>query len=524
MGPLIRRLILLATLAPGALAPGALAADLRVGIRADPTMDPHVNYLAPNIAIARHLFEPLVVLDDDERPVPALAESWRLISEKEWEFKLRPGVRFSDGTPLVADDVLFSFARVRDLPNNPQSYVSGLRSIVGATAPDERTVRVTTDVPNPLLPLQLRIVSIVSRKLTGTAPPSDFASGKATIGTGPYKFTEFRPGDRLVLRRNDDYWGPKPAWETLTFRVLTNDTSRVAALLAGDVDAIDVVPPKDAARLRSTPGFQVFSRESDRIIYLGLNVPPDRMAWFTDKDGKELAANPFRDKRVRLAISKAIDRRALVEKGIDDLGVPAGQMVPSNFGGFDAATKADPADPAGARALLAEAGYPQGFGLTIHCSNGRYINDSGICQMLGSMLSRVGIATKVEVLPPNIYFSRIPAANPQFALMMLGWGLGTGSALSTLTDALHSYDAAKGLGSNTRGTNSEELDRIIERASTTFDEPARLQLIRDAMAVVRRDTIAIPLYSEMTVLAARRGVTAIPRADQQTIVNSWTAQ
>ncbi len=518
MAPMIRLLLTFLLALPG----GASAADLRVGIRADPTMDPHVNYLAPNIAIARHIFDPLVVLDDQERPVPALAESWKLVAPLEWEFKLRPGVRFSDGTPLTADDVIFSFDRVRNLPNNPQSYISGLRSITGARALDDLTLRVSTDVPNPLLPLQLRIVSIVSRKLTGTAGPGEFTAGRATIGTGPYRFTEFRPGDRLLLARNPAYWGPPPAFDTVTFRVLTNDSTRVAALLAGDVDAIDVVPPQDAARLRTTPGFQVFSRESDRIIYLGMNVPPDRMTWFTDKDGKELPANPFRDKRVRLAVSKAFDRRALVERGLDGLGVPAGQMVPSNFGGFDSATKADAPDPAGARALLAEAGYPQGFGLTIHCSNGRYVNDSGVCQMLGAMLSRVGIATKVEVLPPNIYFSRIPAAAPQFALMLLGWGLGTGSALSTLTDALHSYDAAKGLGSNARGTNSDELDAVIEQASTTIEEPARLALIRQAMAVVRRDSIAIPLYSEMTVLAARQGITAIPRADQQTIVNSWS--
>ena len=246
------------------------------------------------------------------------------------------------------------------------------------------------------------------------------------------------------------------------------------------------------------------------------------MPWFVDKDGKELPANPFRDKRVRLARSKAFDRRALVERGLDGLGVPAGQMVPSSFGGHDPAIPADPADPAAARALLAEAGYPNGFGLTIHCSNGRYVNDATICQLLGAMLSRAGIATKVEVLPPNIYFSRMPAANPQFALMLLGWGLGSGTALSTLTGALHTYDAAKGLGSNTRGTESRDLDALIEQAAGTFDEPKRLALICQAMAVVRRDTLVIPLYAEMTVLAARKGIIAIPRADQQTIANDWT--
>lgn len=518
MAAVVRRIWLAAVL----LAPvAASGAELRVGIRADPTMDPHVNYLGPNVAIARHIFDQLISFDADERIQPGLAESWRRVSALEWEFTLRD-VAFSDGTPFTAEDVVFSFDRVRTLPNNPQSYVSALRSVAGVRAVDERTLRITTDVDNPTLPYQLRILSIVSRKLAAAATPGDFAAGRPTVGTGPYRFVEFRPGERLILKRNEGYWGPKPAFDGLTFRVMTNDTTRVAALLSNDVDAIDVVPPKDAERLRATPGFTVFSRESDRIIYLGLNLPPERMGWFVDKDGKELAANPFRDKRVRLAVSKAFDRRALVERGLDGLGVPAGQMVPSNFGGHDPAVAADPPDPAGARALLSEAGYPNGFGMTIHCSNGRYVNDAGVCQLLGAMLSRVGIATKVEVLPPNIYFSRMPAANPQFALMLLGWGLGSGTALSTLTDALHSYDAAKGLGSNTRGTASAELDALIEQAAGTFDEGTRVGLLRAAMAVVRRDTLVVPLYAEMTVLAARKGVIAVPRADQQTIANDWT--
>ena len=516
---MLRRFILIAAL----LFPGwAAAADLRVGVRVDPTLDPHVNYLAPNIAIWRHIFEPLVTLDATEHAQPALAESWRLVNEHEWEFKLRQGVTFADGTPFTAEDVIFSFNRVRTLPNNPQSYVSGLRSITGLSAPDPHTLRITTDVPNPLLPEQLRIIAILSHTLAATATPGEFAAGRGVIGTGPYRFVSFTPGDRLVLKRRDDYWGAKPVFDTVTFRVLINDSSRVAALLANDVDAIDTVPPQDATRLRTTPGYSVFSVGSDRIIYLAMNVPPAHMEWFTDKDGKPLSGNPFKDPRVRLAVSKAIDRHGLVEKGLDGLGVPAAQMVPPGFGGDDPAIKVEPADQAGARALLTQAGYPNGFGLTIHCSNGRYVNDSGICQILGAMLSRVGIAAKVEVLPPNIYFSRIPAADPKFALMMIGWGLGTGSAYSTLTDALHSYDPAKGYGTNTRGTNSAELDALIERAATTFDGPTRLSLIGQALAVVRRDTIAIPLYSEMTVIATRKGIVAVPRADQQTVVTDWS--
>ncbi|MBC7800927.1 MAG: ABC transporter substrate-binding protein [Gemmatimonadaceae bacterium] len=511
--------VLLIVLAAGCAK--ASAADLRVGIKADPTIDPHFLYLAPNIAIARHMFDPLVGTDASARAIPRLAVSWKALSDTEWEFKLRPGVRFHDGSLLTADDVVFSFSRVRTLPNNPNSYAAGLRSISSVTAVDPATVRITTDAPNPVLPVQVRIISIVSATAALGAMPADFASGRAAVGTGPFRFAQFQPGDRLTVRRNEQYWGPAPAWDTVTFRVLANDSARVAALLARDVDAIDVVPPRDAARLRQTQGIEVFTRESDRIIYLALNSLPERMTWFTDRAGAPLDRNPFRDARVRLAVSKAIDRRALVERGVDGLGVPAAQMAPSGFDGFDPTAQIEIPDPAGARALLTDAGYPNGFGITLHCPNGRYVNDSGICQLLGSMLSRVGIMTQVDAQPPSMFFTRIRPSDLQSALMMIGWGLGGGSALSALTDAMHSYDTGTGLGANTRGTNSPEMDGFIKQASREFDAERRTSLMLQAMAVSRRDTIVVPLYAEMTVLAARKGITIEPRADQQTIVTGW---
>lgn len=513
----------LALVAGLALAAGqAYAADLRVGIKADPTVDPQFLYLAPNIAVARHLFEPLVATKADETPDPRLAVSWTAINDKEWEFKLRPGVKFSDGSPFTAEDVIFSFERVRTIPNNPNPYTAGLRTVTGIRAVDPLTLRITTDIPNPTLPIQLRIISIVSHLAAKGAMPGDFNSGKAAVGTGPFRFVEFVPGDRLVLRRNDDYWGSKPAWDTVTFRVMLNDSSRVAALLAGDVDAIDTVPPADATRLKGDARFTVSSIESDRIIYLALNSVPEGGEQFTDTSGRALPANPLRDVRVRQAVSVAIDRRALVSRGLDGLGVPAGQMVPTGFDGWVSDIPAPAPDVAAAKANLAAAGFPAGFGTTIGCSNGRYVNDAVMCQLLGALLTRAGIQTKVDASPPAVFFSRIPAAKPQYALMLIGWGSGTGSALNALTDAMHSYDAAKGMGANTRGTDNPEMDRLIEQASTTFDAKERTRLMQAAIRVSARDTVIVPLYAEMTVLAARKGIGVEPRADQQTVVNTWT--
>ena len=258
------------------------------------------------------------------------------------------------------------------------------------------------------------------------------------------------------------------------------------------------------------------------MIHLALNALPDRMEWFTDASGQELASNPLKDLRVRLAISKSFNRSALVARGLDGLGVATGQMVPTGFAGYVPEIKAPAQDLAGAKALLTEAGYPKGFGVTLACSNGRYVNDANVCQLLGAMLTRVGIDTKVEALPPAVYFSRIPAAKPQYALMLIGWGAGTGSALTTLTDALHSYDPQNGMGANTRGTDDAELDKLTEQASATFDDDARDRLMQQAIRVVERDTVAVPLYTEMTVLAARKGIKVVPRADQQTIVTEWS--
>lgn len=517
---------------PGAFAWAALlacltlgtahAAELRVGIKADPAIDPQYLYLAPNVAIARHMFEPLVATNANETPDPRLAVSWRPVSDLEWEFKLRPGVTFSDGSPFTAEDVVFSFERVKSIPNNPNPYTAGLRTVSGVRALDPLTIRITTDIPNPTLPVQLRIISIVSHLAAKDAMPADFASGRAAIGTGPFTYERFLPGDRLVLRRNDRYWGAKPVWDEVTFRVMLNDTARVAALLAGDVDVIDTVPPQDAARLKTEGKLNVVSTESDRIIYLALNALPDRMDTITDAAGQELPTNPFRDPRVRLAVSKALDRRALVARGLDGLGVATGQMVPTGFDGYVNDIEAPAADVPGARALLAEAGYPQGFRTTIACSNGRYVNDGTMCQLLGAMLTRAGIQAKVEAMPPTLYFSRILASNPQFPVMLIGWGASTGSALTTLMDAMHSYDPKRGLGANTRGTNNPEMDDLVRQASQAFDAQTRTGLMQRAVRIIARDTVAVPLYSEMTVLAARKGIVIEPRADQQTIVTTWT--
>jgi peptide/nickel transport system substrate-binding protein len=504
------------------LSGAASAANLTIGARFEPTVDPHFFYVSTNIAYARHVFDPLVDRDENVQKRPGLALSWAPIDDTTWEFKLRPGVKFHDGSDFTAEDVAFSVKRIPSIPNNPSPYTGNIRSIVATEIVDAHTIRFTTDRPNPSLPGQLSNVFIVSHKAAAEASPADFASGRAAIGTGPYKFASLTTGDRYVLTRFDGYWGAKPDWDKVTFRIIPNSASRVAALLAGDVDLIDFVPPADIVNLRKDARVTVFQRPSDRVIYLEPNFGLDSSPELVDKSGAPLGKNPFRDLKVRQAVSKAINREAMVARIMDGLGVPASQLVPEGFGGFDPAIPVERYDPDGAKKLLADSGYPDGFGLTVHCSGDRYVNDARICETVAQMLSRIGIAAKVEVQPSSVYFSRTAAPKSELPLMLVGWGsASTGDSVPGLTGIIHSYDSAKGMGAYDMGNyKNAAVDQLIEQAIVTLDDGKRDGLLKQAMVDAMKDLSIIPLHTQMSVLAARKGITCVPRADEQTVAMS----
>ena len=497
----------------------ALAADLTVGARFDPSLDPHFLYLSTNMAYAQHMFEPLVARNVNSQPVPGLAESWRALDDKTWEFKLRRGVKWHDGSDFTAEDVLFTVKRVPGLPNNPNPYTGALRSVVATEAPDPHTVIFRTDQPNPILPNQFTIMSIVSHKAAANATPADFSSGKATIGTGPYKFASYARGERLVLERNAAYHGTQPAWDKITFRFIPNSAARVSALLAGDVDMIDYVPTADLPRLKTDPKSNLFMRPSDRVIYFYPNVGPETLPGLTTKAGQPLTKNPLRDLRVRQALSLAINRTAIVERTMENFAAPASQIVPEGFFGFDPALKVPAYDLEKAKALLAEAGYPDGFGMTVSCSTDRYVNDAAICQVAAQMWARVGIAMKVETYPANVYFGKVKAGSNEIPMALMGWGSSsTGDSSGALTGILHSIDASRGYGAyNTGAYASAEVDKLIEQATTTMDRAARERLMQKAMNAAMVDVSIIPLHTQMTAVATRKGIVYEPRADEWTV-------
>lgn len=509
---------LLAGLLPACLtAPVASAQDLRMGVQSAFVVDPHVLFIGPNMAMSRNLYDSLVGRDEDARWTPTLATSWKQIDPQTWEFSLRQGVKFSDGSPFTAEDVVASVRRIPAIPNNPGPYTSNLRTITGTEAIDAYTIRVTTDRPNPLLPGQFTNVFILPKSVVN-APPEAFSSAQATIGTGPFRLTSYRYGESAELEPNPNYWGKRPAWQHVHIKVINNDAAREAALLAGDLDLIENVPPEEVDRLRGTKEIHVFSRSADRVAFLEPNVARDTLPLLTDRQGNPLPSNPMRDLRVRQAMSLAIDRHALVDRALSGQGMASMQLVPEDFGGWDPTVQVPVADPAGAKRKLAEAGHPEGFGLTIACPNDRWVDDARVCQAIAQMLTRGGFAAKVDTMPGSLFFPRSRYGKNEWPLIVYEL------SLSSLRDgqyilqvAAETVDQKRGIGDGNRGGFSDpELDRVIE-AAVVRNDAGREGAIRHALSEAVARLGLIPMYVEPTIAATRGGVIYHPRLDQQMV-------
>ncbi len=500
------------------------AKELRVGLGLEPTsIDPHYHNLGPNNALSIEIFDRLVMPDERQRPQPGLAVSWKTLDELTWEFKLRQGVTFHDGTPFTADDVVFTFERAPNVPNSPSSFATFIK---GKTAIkiDDHTLQIKTETPYPLVINDLMNIGILSRKHGEGAGTEDYNSGKAAIGTGVYKFVEWVPGDRLVLERNDAYYGDKPEWERVTIKPIKSGPARVAALLAGDVEFIDNVPTTDIERLKGDKNVDLSQGVSNRVIYLHLDQFRDDSPFVKAKDGGAIV-NPLKDVRVRQAISKSINRPAIVERVMEGVAIPAGQLLPEGFFGVSPKLEPEAYDTAGAKALLAEAGVPDGFKLTIHGPNDRYINDAKIAEAIAQMLTRVGIETAVETMPKAVYFKRASRGGegglPEFSFVLVGWGSGTGEASSPLKSLLATYDKERGYGAANRGRHSDpEFDKLVEQALATVDDDKREALLIQATERAMKDYGIIPLHYQVNTWGTRKGLKYGSRTDEYTLYSS----
>jgi peptide/nickel transport system substrate-binding protein len=482
------------------------AADLTIGRATEQnSIDPLFSDLGNDVATAENMFESMIRFDSRLRIQPSLAVSWTLIDPLTWEIKLRPNVVFHDGTPFTAADVAFSLQRARNVPNSPGPLSSFVRPVKEAEVVDPLTLRIHTVTPTPLLMDMIGRIFVIPAKLGPRVTTEDFTAGRAMIGTGPYRFKTFAPGDKVVAVANPTYWGAKPQFDTVTIKFLANPAARSAALLSGAVDVIEQIPPSDIGLFQNRPDVSVYSAVSTRVVYIAMDQGRNESPFITDKDGKPMAANPLKDRWVRLALSKMINREGIVDRVLAGAGEPAGQIVPEGMGGYNPALKPMAYDLAGAKALLKNAGYPHGFGLTFHGSNNRFPNDSQVAQAIGQMFSRGGLRVNgVEVLPYNVYAPQ--ATQRKYSIFDFSYGSVASSSLNGLSGVLATFDAAAGTGSLNRARYSNpEFDAILKRAAAEFDEPKRSALLAQATRIAMEDGAILPLYWQKLFWAARKG-------------------
>jgi peptide/nickel transport system substrate-binding protein len=514
----MKRCVSLLVFALLAFAVPAAAQDLRIGLEAGPTsLDPQYQNFAANNQIALSIFEPLVARDAQQLLVPALALSWKPVSDTVWEFKLRPDVKFQDGSPFTAEDVVFTFERAAKVPNSPTPFTSITRQVTRLEIVDPLTLRITTGQPAPLLPVDLSNLPILSHTAAAGGAPEgrttdELNRGEGLIGTGPFKFVAWKRGGALTLARNDSYWGTEPAWAHVVFKPLTDGAARVAALVAGDVDLIEDPPNAELGKLGTDPKLALAKAVSSRVIYIGLDQHAEPSPGIPDTKGK----NPLMDRRVREALSNAIDRKGIVDTIMESLAVPAGDLLPYPAFGTSRDTRADRYDPATAKRLLAEAGYPNGFAITLGTPNGRYLNDLKVAQAVASMWTRIGVKTGVEATEPAVFFKN--RDEYKYSAFLSGWGAESGEMSNPLRALAATPSREKGMGGTNRGRYSNSaMDAKLEEAMRTVDDARREALLREASRLVIADYGLLPLYFELSVWALRRDLTYAARADQATL-------
>jgi peptide/nickel transport system substrate-binding protein len=488
-----------------------------MGLAANITsLDPHFHVVGSNSALARNVFDGLVNQDDTQQLVAGIASEWHVVDGTTWEFRLREDARFHNGTPVQAEDVAASLRRVPKVRNSPSSFLPFVRAISAVELVDSRTIRIRTSQPTPLLPNSLSRIAILPRTLEN-AETASFNSGESMIGSGPYRFAANLPGDRVELEAADP---ARAVWKHVTFKFLPNNAGRVAALLSNDIDVIESVPTTDVEKLRQGNRVTMTSVASNRVMYLHLDHERAESPFIRGRDGAAIP-NALRDNRVRQALSLALDRRALVFRVMDGEGTPAGQLVPMGYFGHVPGLEAPAADPNAAKRLLAEAGLPNGFQMTIHATNDRYPNDDRVAQVLAQMWTRIGIQTKVEAQPGAVFFTR--ASNREYSVIMGGAAAETGEASSVLRPLLATYNPEKGDGSGNRGRYANpEFDRLLTEALATVDDAKREALLRDATRLAITENGVIPIFFFANSWASRAGFTYRPRSDGWTLAINAT--
>lgn len=497
----------------------ALAADLVVGVRAGPlSIDPDFTAAGTHAEAMKHIYDTLIRSGNHLELEPGLAESWTAIDDSTWEFKLRKGVKFHDGSDFTAEDVKFSIERIPAVsgPNPTTIYVRRVKSV---EIVDTHTIRVKTDGPAPTLPndfIRIFVVSHIAAKDFSTKETANegFNTGKAAIGTGPYKFVSWTPKEELVMQRFDGYWGGKEPWDKVIRKEIPNDAARVAQLKAGQLDIIARVPFGDVPVLEKDSQMRVVKENSVYLFQLEFDFRASTPQVFK-KDGSPLGKNPFLDPRVREAFDLAIDRQAIAEVSMEGMGVPQAQLVTPNIFGYSDKVKVTKPDTARAKKLMAEAGYPDGFKVTFSFTSDRLPGDKDVGTTIAQMLASIGVTADANALPGAVYF---PAkARGEYSMTLSGWGTLTGESNYTLAALVHTNDGKMG-SFNVRGYANPKMDKLIEDAGIEMNEAKRKALLEEGNLLVANDRPNLPITSVVSAWAMKKNkLTITPRSDEDTL-------
>ena len=497
-------------------AAGVHAQTLRWASQGDPqTMDPHSQNESMTNMMNGQVYERLTSRDKKLVIVPGLATSWEQVGPLLWRFKLRPGVKFHDGSPFTADDVVFSIQRGQQPTSQINNYVG---SVGTPRKVDELTVEFQLVAVNPIFLEHLDSAWMMSKawcEKNRVTKPLDFKNKEESFasqnanGTGPYRLVSRAPGIKSTYKRNPTWWGKHEGnVQEIVFTPIANDATRLAALVSGEVDFILDPAPRDVPRLRNTAGVKIVDGPEDRIVFIGMDQGRDELLYSSVK-GK----NPFKDLRVRRALYQAVDIETLKAKLMNGQSFPTGGLTPSPAGAYNdpELEKRLPFDLAAARKLMAEAGYADGFEVTLDCPNNRYVNDEAICVALAGMWAQIKVRVKVNGMPRATYFPKLEKYD--FSMYMLGWGGAVTDAETTLTPVLRNA-GEKGVGFYNYGkARNDKADAIAAKSSTEADPAKRRELVKAALRDYREQVTVIPLHRQVIPWATRSNVSVVHRAD-----------
>jgi peptide/nickel transport system substrate-binding protein len=493
----------------------AHAVTLKIANQGDAlSLDPHSLNESLQISVNENVYEPLVTRGKDYKLEPALATSWKQTSPTVWRFELRKGVQFHDGTPFTADDVIFSYERAKSDGSDMKTYVGPIKEIRKL---NDHQIDIVTTAPFPILPELFTHFDIMSKKWCETnqaTRPVDRRKGIENAasfranGTGPYRVRERQPNVRTTFVRNGNYWGKiEGNVDEVIFNVIGNDATRVAALISGEVDVMEPVPVQDVDRIKAASNLKVLQGPELRVIFLGMDQKRDELL-FSNVKGK----NPFKDKRVRQAFYQAIDIEGIKRTVMRGAAMPIAEMFPAQVNGFapDLAKRL-PYDPEASKKLLADAGYPNGFEVTLNCPNDRYVNDGAICQAVAANLARVGVKIKLEVETKGTYFPKILRRDTSF--YMLGWTSSTVDAHNVLY-AIMSTPGEGGRGQFNLGAYSNpKFDELTDKIASETDIKKRNDMIHEAIKIHQDDVGHLPLHAQTLNWGAKKNVDLVQWPD-----------